>query len=244
MKHVLPSLPVGSVVGSTKCKSVPPMTATSLEAENSALTEGPHTVQVPISDDNVQGVPTVDTDYNLVDEGEDSPDDSDSDLEDELPTSFSNTAYVIDKSLSFSDQLARWCTHFKIRGVAFTVLLKIFAVYSIAHGLNLESRTVMKTSRCIRSKRVSGGEYYHFGLAHGLCLVLSRLCSESFAAVKNILYVSINMDGRPCFKSVNTHISPFLCSLRVRDVNIRPFTVGVFYGVEKDKRVDEFVRFC
>lgn len=240
-EHVLPSVPVGSVVDSTQCKSVPPVTAESLEADNSAPMEGPHSVQDQISDDNVQGVPIVDTDYNLVDEGEDSPDDSGSDLEDELPTSFSNTAYVIDKSLSFSDQLARWCTHFKIRGVAFTVLLKIFAVYSIAQGLPLDSRTIMKTSRCIRTKRVSGGEYYHFGLVHGLCLVLSRLCCESLAALKDTLYVSINMDGLPCFKSVSTHIWPILCSLRVRDVNLRPFTVGVFYGVEKDKRVDEYL---
>ena len=161
--------------------------------------------------------------------------------EERVRKSFSNTDYVIDTDASLSEQLARWTTQFNIPGVAVSVLLKILAAYNVAKGLPLDSRTILKTKRSATTRSVSGGEYYHFGLEHGLTRLLCNLSLSTFEQLTDTLNVNINMDGLPCFKSVNTHIWPILCSLIVKGKSCRPFTIGVFYGRESKKRVDEYL---
>ena len=47
------------------------------------------------------------------------------------------------------------------------------------------------------------------------------------------------MDGLPCFKSVSTQVWPILGALRVNGRLSTPFTIGLFYGRDKDKVVEE-----
>ena len=149
--------------------------------------------------------------------------------------------YEIDRRLSFRDQLARWSVSFNVTGTAFSVLLKILLAYEVVLDLPRDRRTVLGTARSVLTKKMPGGEYFHFGLTSGLCNILNSLSSTAFDRLDNILNIVINMDGLPCFKSVNTHFWPILCSLHAFGKSSSPFTIGVFYGVEKEKNLFDYL---
>ena len=104
-----------------------------------------------------------------------------------------------------------------------------------------DCRTLLKTAKSVRTRKVRGGEYYHFGLANGIRQVLEILPQAVFDKCDNVLKLLFNMDGLPVFKSTNTHLWPILCAFSVNGKLCRPFTVGLFYGVEKYKQVHEFL---
>lgn len=206
-----------------------------------------HTSETAISsvvDINVQGgrfSTCYDSKYCVLEEDDDDDVQLDDDTESSEVVGGYCRGYDIDMKLSLGSQLARWVVSFRIAAVAFTVLLKIFRAYRLSDNLPTDSRTVMQTARCVVTKAVSGGEYFHFGLAEGLTNLLNSLSHPTFQRMGDTLKIMLNMDGLPCFKSVNTHVWPILCSLRFEGKNSRPFTVGVFYGVEKDMSVHDFL---
>ena len=149
--------------------------------------------------------------------------------------------YNIEMSMSLVNQLARWCVAFSVNSVAFTVLLKILVAYQVVVDLPRDSRTVLRTARSVKTKTVSGGEYFHFGLPECLSQMLKLMSSAVFEKLPDVLQIAINMDGLPCFKSVSTHLWPILGSLYAFGKSSRPFTIAVFYGVEKNKNVHEYL---
>lgn len=149
--------------------------------------------------------------------------------------------YNLDKELSLRDQLGRWCVHFRVSGTAFSVLLKILVIYGLAPDLPRDSRTVLKTARRVQTRQIPGGQYFHFGIAECLVPLLTAMKKSMFDGLEDVLNIIIGADGLPCFKSVNTHLWPILGSLRVNGINSRPFTIGLFYGVEKYNKVEHFL---
>ena len=150
-------------------------------------------------------------------------------------------AYDIDTSLSLREQLGRWCVSYNVSASAFSVLLKILLAYGVAAELPRDSRTVLQTARHVVTKSVSGGEYFHFGLVGCLKSLIGSLSKSAFDKLKSTLDIVISMDGLPCFKSVNTHFWPILGSLHALGKQSKPFSIGVFYGVEKDQNVHDFL---
>lgn len=149
--------------------------------------------------------------------------------------------YYIDDKLSIRDQLARWAVFFSVPAIAFSAILKILSIYKLVFGLPVDSRTVLKTARNVETKKISGGEYFHFGIAECITQVLNRLNHSMFDKLDPVLDIAIGTDGLPCFKSVNTHVWPILGSLRVNETFGKPFTIGLFYGVDREKNVSEFL---
>lgn len=154
---------------------------------------------------------------------------------------FSCTNFKINKLLPLREQLAKWCVHFRVPGIALSVLLTILIVYDVAPNLPKDCRTLLQTAKSVRTKIVRGGEYFHFGLAHGIRQVLEGLPQAVFDKCDNVLELLFNIDGLPVFKSTNTHLWPILCAFNVDNRLCRPFTVGIFYGVEKLKKLDEYL---
>ena len=148
-------------------------------------------------------------------------------------------SYFIDETLSVREQLGRWAVFFSISGTALSVLLKILVAYEVVRDLPKDSRTVLQTARSVVTKKVSGGEYFHFGISECLSRLLSRLSDCVFQGLDEVLEIVINMDGLPCFKSVSSQVWPILGALRVNGRLSTPFTIGLFYGRDKDKVVDE-----
>ena len=164
------------------------------------------------------------------------------DVDDEYDCNDSvSKSFSIADNLSLRDQLARWAVFFSIPAVAVSALLKILLFYDVAVGLPKDSRTLLKTARCVVTKKVSGGEYFHFGISESLCLLFEGLRTSVFEKLDSCLSVIFSTDGLPCFKSVNTHVWPITGSLLVGGRCTTPFTIGLFYGVDKEMEVNEFL---
>ena len=175
----------------------------------------------------------VDSNYCVLEDDDDDIDDAECNVK--------SGKYDIDSSLPLNHQLARWCVFFSVSSTTFTVLLKILAIYSVTKDLPTDSRTVLQTARSVSTRRVSGGEYFHFGIEKCFSRLLCSLSDELFQRVGNVLEIILNTDGLPCYKSVNTHIWPILGSWFSFGKVTKPFVIGVFYGIERYRRLDDFL---
>lgn len=186
-------------------------------------------------DQNVCAVDAADVDYNILEVDDD-------ELGDDVCENVERSGrYEIDQKLPIRDQLARWAVYFAVSGVALSALLKILVLYGLMTGLPTDSRSLLKTARQVTTKRISGGEYFHFGIAEGIIHQLKALKASVFNKLGNVLKVVISSDGLPVFKSVNTHVWPISGALFVDGKCAKPFVIGVFYGVDKLMEVGDFL---
>ena len=149
--------------------------------------------------------------------------------------------YVIQEHLSIRDQLARWAVVFSVPAVAVSALLKILLVYGVIQDLPKDCRTLLKTARQVETKKIRGGEYFHFGIKEGICSQLENLKKSVFDGLPDVLRLVISSDGLPVFKSVNTHVWPISACLFLSEACVQPFTIGVFYGEDKLMKVHDFL---
>ena len=192
------------------------------------------TVSVPTADTHDEDCEEAeDKDYNVLED--------DDDVDDTPAYQAAGGKYVIESKLSFRDQLARWAVFFSVPAIALSVLLKILVVYGVTPDLPKDSRTLLQTARCVVTKKIAGGEYFHFGIEEGLSFQLKALKQSVFDNLPNVLRLIVSSDGLPVFKSVNTHVWPISASIFVHEKVARPFTIGVFYGVDKLMKVHEFL---
>ena len=201
----------------------------------------PDAVSANLSDDSVvddifddtTGVPSdVDeSGYDVV------QDDDDAD-EGDCHTSGS---FYIQRSLSLRDQIARWAVVFSVPATAVSVLLKILVLYQVVSDLPKDCRSLLKTARCVQTKAIAGGEYFHFGLSEGICYLLNGLKQSVFDSLSDVLKIIVSTDGLPVFKSANTHVWPISACLFVSGKCSRPFVIGLFYGVDKAMDVHQFL---
>ena len=187
---------------------------------------------VSVVDDFDSGVSGIDgSDYDVIE------DDDDVDERD----CHASGSFYIQRSLSLRNQIARWAVFFSIPAVAVSVLLKILVLYGVGDDLPKDCRTLLKTARVVQTKLVSGGEYFHFGLSEGICDLLSGLKQSVFDSLDDVLKIIVSTDGLPVFKSSNTHVWPISSCLFVENKCSRPFVVGLFYGVDKALKVNDFL---
>ena len=126
-----------------------------------------------------------------------------------------------------------WASTFSVSLVALTALLTILRVFH--PKLPKDARTVLRTKCEVPTKKMEGGEYYHFGLATGL---MSRL--KSLTLLANTVWMQFNVDGLPLFKSSRLQFWPILATVNV-DHTRSPFLVGLFCGHSKPKSLSEFL---
>jgi len=137
---------------------------------------------------------------------------------------------------SLSEQLAQWISDFQVSHIAVNKLLQILKPH--CPPLPHDVRTLLQTPRHTEVKVCGSGEYVHFGLEKG---INHALLKNSIADGEEI-YVQINVDGLPVFKSSNRQFWPILCLIR-QPYLTDPFVVGLFSGTTKPPVgfLDDFV---
>ena len=173
-------------------------------------------------------------DYNVLEFDDD-------ELNDDYEVVEKSGRYDIDRNLPIREQLARWAVYFAVPAVAVSALLKILVLYGALADLPTDSRSLLKTARQVATKKISGGEYFHFGIAEGIIHQLQALKTSVFNGLGNVLKIVISSDGLPVFKSVNTHVWPISGALFLEGKCAKPFVIGVFYGVDKLLNVHDFL---
>ena len=90
-------------------------------------------------------------------------------------------------------------------------------------------RTIMRYPREWTARSVSGGEYYHLGVARGIHFALGEAVGET-----QTVGLQINIDGVPLFYNSNLQMWP-ICG-RVVDPQIsKPFLIGFIVVIQNLK---------
>lgn len=93
-----------------------------------------------------------------------------------------------------------------------------------------------KTTRSITVEDKCGGQYKYFGLELGIKNIVQD--NEDFVSPSlNSIYLKVNIDGIPLFKSSSMQFWPILCSFG----NFKSFLVAKVYGNSKSSSVSEFL---
>jgi predicted XRE-type DNA-binding protein len=110
-----------------------------------------------------------------------------------------------------------------------------------------DPRTVMKLDKAVDVnldiRDVSGGQYYHFGIADQVTDQLAAMHFVVIGGTGDNISLQINIDGVPLFKSTNGQLWPILGKID-KPVISDPFVIGLFYGLTKPvdlKFLEEFV---
>ena len=85
-----------------------------------------------------------------------------------------------------------------------------------------------------------GGEFCYFGIASGIQRLADKGCLSTMGANEHI-FLQINVDGLPIFKSSNLQLWSILCLIIKPSVNHRPFLVAAFCGEKKPLDLNEYL---
>ena len=137
--------------------------------------------------------------------------------------------------------LANWCLHYNVSHSSCSALLKILKKFH--NELPADARTLLGT-HSIECISVGEGSFVYFGIVSQL---LENVSLDKDSA--NTLFLNINIDGIPIYKSQGISFWPILCSVSldrfvVTNVHVKPFIVAVYCGKKKPD-VDPFLKdFC
>ena len=169
---------------------------------------------------------------------------SQSEIEDLSDNNSSSTDYSLNSSVSSEDEpqeqamvteLANWLLVHKISRTASNDLLTILRRNG-HDDLPKCTRTVVQTPRKVASVKKCGGDYIYLGIVRGLNRVLAT--KQNYVFRDGVIYMIVNADGVPLFKSSGVQTWPILC----RFDKITPFIVAVFVGDSKPNDSEEFLR--
>ena len=125
--------------------------------------------------------------------------------------SLSSSSDSEEEDVSVNDltsRLATWASEFNISFVAIASLLSVLRPFH--PSLPKDPRTLLKTPRICTNeiKSIAGGSYFHFGIVDSVSKLLQK-CSICLDGIKQV-FLQINIDGLPLFKSSNTQFGPIL----------------------------------
>ena len=92
-------------------------------------------------------------------------------------------------------------------------------------------------------RNVSGGMYYHFGIASEILAYLQNLQNMQTVKEAGVLSLQLNVDGVPVSKSTNGQFWPVLGKIDKPFIG-QPFTIGLFYGTTKPSSLEILDDFC
>ena len=134
----------------------------------------------------------------------------------------------VDDSDKFANRLAECATQYAVSLNALQALLGILR--ERYPELPKDPRTLLGTlSTSVTQHNIhclSGGTYYHFGIANGIKLSLEQITDLN---ILDALTIQVNVDGLPVFKSTNSQFWPIQGMLDLPTFT-GPFLIGLFYG--------------
>ena len=142
----------------------------------------------------------------------------------------------IDKEQLLKEQLANWAVTCQVKKNHVTKLLHI--LHESLPFLPLDSRTLLQTKRCVRSKEVPPGKYHHFGVASGC--KKSMLSMQSSVRTSDHVSIFVNVDGVPLTKSTSHQFWPIIGQIR-EPVRGKPFTIGIYHGTREPVSFNDFM---
>lgn len=137
----------------------------------------------------------------------------------------------------FASALAEWATECSVSLSTLSLLLDVLRT---KHSyLPKDPRTLLGTLTTSATendiKTLSGGSYYHFGIAKGIMNCIEQI--PNLPTVES-LSMQVNIDGVPVFKSTNGQFWPIQGMLDNKPHFSEPFLIGLFYGESKPKNLD------
>ena len=160
---------------------------------------------------------------------------SDSDSEDVYLSHENNVLSQELKNQDLETFLCEWITIHGIPHNAVSSLLKKLKDHTCFKHLPADPRTLLKTPRNTLTRTVPPGTYYHFGLETAITHVVQSL-KDNFK--NDNIKIAINIDGLPISKSSANQFWPILGSISPYK---HVFTIGIYYGLEKCKDVNDFL---
>lgn len=149
--------------------------------------------------------------------------------------------------------LRQWTVNHNVKQSALKSLLVILKNSYPNNNLPTDPRTLMKTPRKLKIDKVSGGEFFYFGVIGGVMhRVKSGLKKTTATNIENMLgsgpviSITIGVDGIPISKSSNKQFWPIL-GLVDNSLNNTPFVIGIYYAEHKPTNLDflkQFVEEC
>ena len=145
-----------------------------------------------------------------------------------------------DNDSVFQNRLAEWASKFQISHSAIAHLLSI--LQDSHTNLPKDPRTLLQTKRDYELRTIEGGSYYHFDMKLSISDALAAVdLPGPVRADLKIIYVQINIDGLPLFKSSNVQFWPILGRID-NPIQGEPFIIGLFCGRSKPVHVEEYLR--
>jgi hypothetical protein len=129
---------------------------------------------------------------------------------------------------SLQSDLANWVVDAKLPRESCNALLGILR----QHGCDLpkDSRTLLKTPKNVLVEQKCGGQYIYLGLEK----ILQK--ATEMDANCDILFIQVNVDGLPLYKSSAAQLWPILCCVN----HGVPMIAALYFGQNKPCPVEEF----
>lgn len=140
----------------------------------------------------------------------------------------------LDDTTKLKRFLTEWSLTNHITHTALSALLQELKSHQCFSKLPMDARTLLNTPLQYIVKTIEPGEYIHFGLCNGI----KESILENKTLTSTIIEVAINIDGLPLSKSSTDSFWPILGSIVPYG---KVFIIGVYYGKEKPKNVNEFL---
>ena len=135
-----------------------------------------------------------------------------------------------DETFDLRKQLSYWCIHNGVTHNATNQLLDIL-IQADHTDLPKDKRTLCGTLQDISVQQKCDGKFVYMGVEKGIKTVFNQ-----HAFCKNV-YLKINADGLPLFKSTKNGVYPILGSFK----RYTPFMVAIYYGSGKPEPVNEYL---
>ena len=100
-----------------------------------------------------------------------------------------------------------------------------------------DPRTLLFTQRKYSLKPIDSGYYYHFGIIQK---IRDAFTAAAESPESNVIYLQINIDGLPLFKSTKEQFWPILARINQLNVNT-PFIVGMYCGNNKPESIEDYL---
>lgn len=156
----------------------------------------------------------------------------------------SRTELPKSECLTKPESLKLWATNNNITQNSLGSLLELLREWLPHEGFPKDPRTLLKTPKKVEFLQVAGGSLYHFGVEKFVMLYLEKggTCStlEKYSCFKNVILISIGIDGLPLSKSSNVQFWPILGY--INDYKSDIFVCSLFCGYSKPTIVSDFLR--